>query len=89
MAKIGGGRLFAKALKKEGVECVFTLTGGHIMPILYGCRDEGIRVIDVRHECPGGYAAEAYAKVTGKPGVLITTAGPGITNATTAMAEDC
>ncbi len=87
MEKIDGGRLFAKALKREGVECVFTLSGGHIMPILYGCREEGIRVIDVRHECSGGYAAEAYAKVTGKPGVLITTAGPGITNATTAMAE--
>ena len=87
MEKIDGGRLFAKALKKEGVECVFTLSGGHIMPILYGCREEGIRVIDVRHECSGGYAAEAYAKTTGKPGILITTAGPGITNATTAMAE--
>jgi acetolactate synthase-1/2/3 large subunit len=87
MNQIDGGRLFAKALKKEGVECVFTLSGGHIMPILYGCREEGIKVIDVRHECSGGYAAEAYAKVKGKPGVLITTAGPGITNATTAMAE--
>lgn len=87
MAKIDGGRLFAKALKKEGVECVFTLSGGHIMPILYGCREEGIRVIDVRHESSGGYAAEAYAKVTGKAGVLVTTAGPGITNATTPMAE--
>ncbi|SMP45649.1 thiamine pyrophosphate-binding protein [Anoxynatronum buryatiense] len=87
MAKVDGGRLFAKALKKEGVECVFTLSGGHIMPILYGCREEGIRVIDVRHESTGGYAAEAYAKVTGKPGILVTTAGPGITNATTPMAE--
>jgi acetolactate synthase-1/2/3 large subunit len=87
MAKINGGQLFAKALKKEGVECVFTLSGGHIMPILYGCREEGIEIIDVRHECSGGYGADAYAKVTGKPGVLITTAGPGVTNATTAMAE--
>ncbi|HZJ83534.1 MAG TPA: thiamine pyrophosphate-binding protein [Clostridia bacterium] len=87
MTKINGGQLFAKALKKEGVECVFTLSGGHIMPILYGCREEGIEVIDVRHECSGAYAADAYAKVTGKPGIIITTAGPGITNATTAMAE--
>ena len=87
MAKVSGGQLFAKALIKEDVKCVFTLSGGHIMPILYGCREEGISVIDVRHECSGGYAADAYAKVTGKPGVLITTAGPGVTNATTAMAE--
>lgn len=87
MAKLHGGQIFAKALKREGVECVYTLSGGHIMPILYGCREEGIRVIDVRHECTGGYAAEAYAKVTGKPGIIITTAGPGVTNVTTAMAE--
>ena len=87
MSEINGGRIFAKALKKEGVECVFTLAGGHIMPILYGCRAEGIQVVDVRHECSGGYGADAYARVSGKPGVLITTAGPGVTNATTAMAE--
>ncbi len=50
MAKLNGGILLAQALKKEGVECVFTLTGGHIMPILYGCRDAGIKVVDGRHE---------------------------------------
>ena len=44
------GKLIAKALKKSGVECVFTLSGGHIMPIYDGCLDEGIRIIDVRHE---------------------------------------
>ncbi len=87
MAIIDGGRIFAKALKKEGVECVFTLSGGHIMSILYGCRTEGIDVIDVRHESSAGYAANAYSVVTGKAGIFITTAGPGVTNATTAMAE--
>jgi acetolactate synthase-1/2/3 large subunit len=87
MAKISGGQLFGKALKKEGVECVFVLSGGHIMPIFYGCREEGIKVIDFRHECAAAYAADAYARVTGKPGIVVTTAGPGITNATTAMAE--
>ena len=87
MATINAGQLFAKALKKEGIDAVFTLSGGHIMPILYGCREEGIRVIDVRHECSGAYAAIAYAKTTGKPGVIITTAGPGVTNVQTAMAE--
>lgn len=49
MAKVDGGRLLAKALKKEGVECIFCIAGGHIMPIFYGCREEGIKVIDVRH----------------------------------------
>lgn len=87
MSEIDGGQLFARALKKEGVEQVFTLTGGHIMPILYACRDEGIKIIDVRHESAGAYAADAYARVSGKPGVLITTAGPGVTHTVTAMAE--
>ncbi|NLW78347.1 MAG: thiamine pyrophosphate-binding protein [Ruminococcaceae bacterium] len=87
MAQISGGELFARALKKEGIDCVFTLSGGHIMSILYGCRDIGMRVVDTRHECAAGYAANAYAVTSGRPGVLITTAGPGVTNATTAMAE--
>ena len=87
MAKVDGGRLFAKALKKEGVEQIFCLAGGHIMSLFYGCRAEGIKVIDVRHECAGAYAADAYARVTGKPGVIVTTAGPGITDTITAMAE--
>ena len=87
MAMLNGGILLAQALKKEGVECVFALAGGHIMPILYACRDAGIKVVDGRHESAVGHAADAYAKVTGKPGVFFTTAGPGVTNACTAMAE--
>ena len=87
MAKINGGRLAAKALKNEGVEVVFTLVGGHITQLLYGIRDEGIKVVDCRHECAAAYAADAYARATGKPGVVITTAGPGITNTVTAMIE--
>ena len=57
------------------------------MSLFYGCRAEGIKVIDFRHECAAAYAADAYARVTGKPGVLVTTAGPGITDTITAMAE--
>ncbi|MBQ3379412.1 MAG: thiamine pyrophosphate-binding protein [Clostridia bacterium] len=87
MGKINGGYLAAKALKQEGVEVVFTLVGGHITQLLYGCRDEGIKVVDCRHECAAAYAADAYARATGKPGVVITTAGPGITDTVTAMIE--
>lgn len=87
MGKLTGGQLMAKALKKEGVTVTFGLSGGHIMPIFYGCREEGIKVIDTRHECTAGYAADAYARVSGNPGVLITTAGPGVTDTFTAMAE--
>ena len=52
MAKIHGGQIIARALKAEGVDVLFTLTGGHILPILDGCVQEGIRIVDVRHEQP-------------------------------------
>jgi acetolactate synthase-1/2/3 large subunit len=64
-------------LKKEGVEKIFTLCGGQIMPVIYGCRAEGIEVIDVRHENAGVYAADAYARSSGKPGVMLATVTPG------------
>ena len=86
MAKIHGGRIIARALKNEGVDAVFTLTGGHIVPILDGCVEEGIRVVDVRHEQAAGHAAEAYTRLTGRLGVAAVTAGPGVTDAITAVA---
>ena len=87
MAEIDGGRLFAKALKREGVEYVFTLNGGHIYNLYEGCVDEDIKVIDFRHEQVAAHAAEGWAKVTGKPGVAIVTAGPGVTDAVTGIAN--
>ncbi|MDR1135221.1 MAG: thiamine pyrophosphate-binding protein [Clostridiales Family XIII bacterium] len=75
---VNGGRLFARQLKNEGVEQIFTLCGGQIMPVIYGCRAEGIKVIDVRHENAGVYAADAYARATGKPGVMLATVTPGV-----------
>ena len=87
MAEIDGGRLFAKALKQEGVEYVFTLNGGHIYNLYEGCADEGIKIIDFRHEQVAAHAAEGWAKVTGKPGVAIVTAGPGVTDAVTGVAN--
>jgi len=85
MDKIHGGQLLARALKAEGVDTIFTLTGGHIVPILDGCVLEGIRVVDVRHEESAGHAAEAYTRLTGKLGVVAVTAGPGVTNTMTAV----
>lgn len=86
MAKIHGGQIVARALKGLGVDCVFTLTGGHIVPLLDGCMQEGIRLVDVRHEQAAGHAAEAYTRVTGKLGVAMVTAGPGVTDIVTAVA---
>lgn len=85
MGKIHGGRLIARALRTEGVDTVFTLTGGHIVPILDGCVEEGIRIVDVRHEESAGHAAEAYTRLTGRLGVAAVTAAPGVTNTVTAV----
>src|ERR1700684_2599069 len=83
---ISGGHLVAKALKTEGVDTIFTLCGGHIIDIYDGCVDEGIRIIDVRHEQVAAHAADGYARQTGKLGCVVTTAGPGCTNAVTGIA---
>ena len=84
---ISGGHLVAKALKAEGTDAIFTLSGGHIIDIYDGCVDEGIKVIDVRHEQVAAHAADAYARVTGKPGCAVVTAGPGTTDAITGIAN--
>ena len=83
---ISGGHLVAKALKNEGVDTIFTLCGGHIIDIYDGCVDEGIRIIDVRHEQVAAHAADGYARQTGKLGCVVTTAGPGCMNAMTGVA---
>ncbi|MDP6573834.1 MAG: thiamine pyrophosphate-binding protein [Rhodospirillales bacterium] len=85
--RISGGHLVAKALKAEGVDTIFTLCGGHIIDIYDGCLDEGIRIIDVRHEQVAAHAADGYARQTGKTGCVVTTAGPGCTNAMTGIAN--
>lgn len=82
-----GGRIVARAIKAEGVDHVFTLCGGHIQNIYDGCLDEGIRVVDVRHEQTAGHAADGWARVTGQPGVALVTAGPGVTDVVTAAAN--
>jgi acetolactate synthase-1/2/3 large subunit len=83
---ISGGHLVARALKNEGVDTIFTLCGGHIIDIYDGCVDEGIRIVDVRHEQVAAHAADGYARQTGRLGVVVTTAGPGCTNAVTGVA---
>ncbi len=87
MAQIHGGQIIARALKAEGVDVVFTLTGGHILPIIDGCVQEGIRIVDVRHEQAAAHAAEAYGRLTGRLGVAAVTAGPGVTDAMTGVAN--
>ncbi|MDI3315794.1 MAG: acetolactate synthase [Mycobacterium sp.] len=80
------GRLIAQRLRASGVDTVFTLSGGHLFAIYDGCRSEGIRLIDTRHEQTAAFAAEGWSKVTRTPGVVALTAGPGVTNGMSAMA---
>src|ERR1700722_9646399 len=80
-----GGRLIAKRLRAHGVSKLFTLSGGHLFSIYDGCREEGIAIIDVRHEQTAAFAAEGWAKVTRELGVCALTAGPGVTNGMSAL----
>ncbi len=84
---VSGGHLVAKALKNEGVDVIFTLCGGHIIDIYDGCLDEGIKIVDVHHEQVAAHAADGYARQTGRLGCVVTTAGPGCTNAITGIAN--
>jgi acetolactate synthase I/II/III large subunit len=82
-----GGRLVAKRLKAHGVSKLFTLSGGHLFSIYDGCREEGIDIVDTRHEQSAAFAAEGWAKATREPGVCALTAGPGVTNGMSALAS--
>jgi thiamine pyrophosphate-dependent acetolactate synthase large subunit-like protein len=82
---LNGGDIIAQVLKSQGVPYVFTLCGGHISPILVGCKKAGIRVVDTRGEAGAVFAADAAARLTGTPGVALVTAGPGVTNTITAI----
>ena len=80
------GRIIARRLRSSGIDTLFTLSGGHLFSLYDGCRDEGIRLIDTRHEQTAAFAAEGWSKVTRVPGVAALTAGPGVTNGMSAMA---
>ena len=82
---VHAGRLIARRLRASGIDTMFTLSGGHLFSIYDGCRSEGIRLIDTRHEQTAAFAAEGWSKVTRVPGVVALTAGPGVTNGMSAM----
>lgn len=81
-----GGRLAAKTLASRGVSHLFTLSGGHLFSLYDGCKEEGIEIVDVRHEQAAAFAAEGWAKATRTVGVAALTAGPGVTNGMSALA---
>lgn len=83
---VHAGQLIARRLRANGIDTMFTLSGGHLFSLYDGCRSEGVRLIDTRHEQTAAFAAEGWAKVTRVPGVAALTAGPGVTNGMSAMA---
>src|SRR4051812_34242868 len=85
--QLHGGRLVAQRLRAAGVTKLFTLSGGHLFSIYDGCREEGIDIVDVRHEQSAAFAAEGWAKATRSVGVAALTAGPGVTNGMSAIAS--
>ncbi|HJN92795.1 MAG TPA: thiamine pyrophosphate-binding protein, partial [Dehalococcoidia bacterium] len=92
MAKIDGGEMLVRVLRQEGVTELFTLHGGHLDAIYQAALDYDLRLIDTRHEQAAGHCADGYARTTGQIGVAIVTAGPGVTDVVTAVANaylDC
>jgi acetolactate synthase-1/2/3 large subunit len=87
MAQLASGHLAMRALKQAGVDHLFTLSGAHIFPLYDGCRHEDVRLLDVRHEQTAAFGAEGLAKLTRQPQVAAVTAGPGVTNAMSALAS--
>ena len=84
-APVPAGVAGARVLRAHDVDTLFTLNGGHIWPLYGGCVDEGMHILDTRHEQTAAFAAEGWAKVTRRPGVAALTAGPGITNGVSAI----
>ena len=84
---VHGGRLVARALRAAGVSTLFTLSGGHLFSIYDGCREEGITLVDTRHEQTAAFAAEGWSKLTRRLGACALTAGPGVTNGMSAVAS--
>ncbi len=87
MARIDGGEMLVRGLESEGVREIFTLHGGHLDAIYAACTRHGFRVIDTRHEQAAAHMADGWARTTGRPGVAVVTAGPGITDAVTGVAN--
>lgn len=85
MASVDGGVLIGRILKEQNVQYMFAVNGGHTFPILANLRENGVKLIHMRHEQATAYAADAYARVTGQPGVCCVTAGCGLTNAVTGL----
>jgi acetolactate synthase-1/2/3 large subunit len=92
VAAVDGGELLVRMLERAGIREIFTLHGGHLDAIYQAARERDFRLIDTRHEQAAAHAADGWARTTGKLGVVVVTAGPGVTDAVTGVANaflDC
>ena len=87
MARVDGGEMLVRVLEQEGVKQIFGLHGGHVDSIFQACAAHNITIYDTRHEAAAGHMAEGWARLTGDPGVVVVTAGPGVTNVLTPVAD--
>ena len=85
MAKLTGAHLLVRALKLEGIRKIFTIVGDTILPLVDAVEGEGLEFIDTRHEAAAMHMADAWARVTGEPAVVLVTGGPGFANAISAL----
>ncbi len=86
MGRITGAHLLVRAMRRHGVERLFGLCGDHVNSIFNACLDEGVAIVDTRHESGATHLADGWARVTGRPGVSVVTGGPGHTNSLTGIA---
>src|SRR6202451_3457185 len=84
---VHGGAQAVRAAREQGVQTMFTLSGGHVFPLYDGAvtADPPLHIVDVRHEQTAVFAAEATARLTRSPGLAVLTAGPGVTNGVSAI----
>ena len=86
MGKVTAAHLLVRTLRRHGIDRIFGLCGDHVNPIFNACLDEGVSIVDTRHESGATHMADAWARVTGTPGVSVVTGGPGHTNSLTGIA---
>jgi acetolactate synthase I/II/III large subunit len=86
LTKLSGGDVLVRSLRQHGATCAFTLCGNHLLSTYDAAIGSGLRLVDVRHESAAAHMADAWARVTGAPGVCLVTGGPGHTNAITGIA---
>src|SRR5258705_6784271 len=80
-----GADVLVRTLAHGGIRRIFTLSGNHIMPVFDAALDAGIELIHTRHEAATVHMADAWARLTGEPGIAMVTGGPGHANAVAAL----